>query len=141
MVQKRSFRAGQLRFVAWFFGDDLYLAPGLEIVLTFDDDLFAALQAPLEQSGIAERLFDGYRPRLGGVIRPDQPYEVAFRTMPDRGSRNGHAIAPLFDHHPAIGETSRPQLQSLIGKAGLELDRSRGRIDLIIDRLHSAAIK
>ena len=61
--------------------------------------------------------------------------------MPDRGSRNGHTIVPLFDHHPAIGETSRPQFESLIGKAGLELDRSGRGIDHVVDCLHSAAIK
>ena len=61
MVQRRSFRAGELGFVARLFGDDLYLPPGLQIILAFDDDLFAALQAPVEQSGIAERLLDGDR--------------------------------------------------------------------------------
>ena len=115
------------KIVTWLFGDDLYLAPGLEIILALDDDLFAALQSPVQQGGVAERLFDGNGSRLRGVIWLDQPYKVALRTVPDRRSGNGHTIVPLFDHHPAIGETSRPQLESLIGKAGLEFDRSGRR--------------
>ena len=87
------------------------------------------------------------------VLQPDadpayRDRAVVLEHIDERAARpplyrsGGHDddLAQGVDQHPHIDELSGPELKVGIRKFTLELDRSRGLIDLIVDHDHLAAV-
>ena len=80
--------------------------------------------------------------RFGGrdVALADHIAERSGRAALDRRGRHHDRLVEGFDLQPHIDELARPELEFGVGKFGLELQRSRGRIDLVVDAFQRAGV-
>src|SRR2546422_5432471 len=118
--------------------DELYLRAVAQLIGAIDHDevpgLDPALHFGVLALGCAE--LDGSHGH--GLILPNQEHEGSRRAALDRRARSQRHVLPRLDSHAHIDELIGKKSRVLIGKFGFELDRSRCRIDLIVDRQKTA---
>ncbi len=99
-----------------------------------DNHLLAGLQAALHYSHVVQRRTADDGPVLGRVIRLDKPGKQPLRVPLHSRRRDGHRVLQRLDQHAGMDEFARPQALILVGKRGLEPDRARGLVDLVVDQ-------
>ncbi len=81
------------------------------------------------------------RPHADGAVVLDHIHERPGRPALHRRGRHHHHLAQRVDQQLDVDELPRPELQIGVGKLALDLHRAGGRIDLVVDHHHLAAVE
>src|SRR6185295_14226808 len=114
---------------------------GLELVLAVDHDLLVGLEARVDERLPIADLSDAHRPDLGRVVGLDHVSVGPFLALLHNRGRHGQAVAPGLEQQPRIDELARPKAVHLVGEVCLELDRTGGLDDLVVDETQRSLVE
>src|SRR5258707_8972725 len=117
------------------------MRPRLQLVLSVDHDLLVGLEPGIDQRLAVTDLRDLDRADRDSAVRIDDVSVRSFRPLLHDRCWNGQAVMPRLDEQPRVDKLARPEPVRLVVTIRLELDRTGGLEDLVVDQAEHALIQ